>query len=151
MPPTPIWKMRSLLFWLTCARAGHESEAMPVVTMAPDLRKLRRVTGEPVRELDWVFMFMVMWPSSCMARPAPQAKLGTSLPCPAVNRSPVHEVPCQSRVRHHLLVTLDFVRRHLLEEYPQCVIADHFAIARVGPVGDIGLGNHDPVSEFHLL
>src|SRR5262245_1510831 len=107
MPPTPIWKMRSLLFWLTCARAGHESEAMPVGAIAPALRNLRRVAGEPVRELYWAFMCRVMWPPSCMARPAPQATLGTALPCPAVNRSPVHEVPCQSPVRHHLLVTLD--------------------------------------------
>src|SRR5262245_57486989 len=73
MPPTPIWKMRSLLFWLTCAPAGHESEAMPVVMTAPDLRKLRRVTGEPERELDW--MFMVIRRSSCMDAASAQAEL----------------------------------------------------------------------------
>jgi hypothetical protein len=38
--------MRSLLFLLTCARASDESEAKPAVSTAPDLRKLRRVTGE---------------------------------------------------------------------------------------------------------
>jgi hypothetical protein len=46
MPPTPIWKMRSLLFLFTCALAGSESDARPAVTIAPVLRKLRRVTGE---------------------------------------------------------------------------------------------------------
>src|SRR6266498_3186426 len=56
MPPTPIWKRRSLLFWLTWARAAQENEATPVVTMAPVLRKLRRLTGEPERDVDFVFM-----------------------------------------------------------------------------------------------
>src|SRR5262245_56007622 len=56
-PPTPIWKMRSLLFLLTCARAGSESDAIPAVTITPVLRKLRRVTGE--KEGGCCFMFIM--------------------------------------------------------------------------------------------
>ncbi len=46
MPPTPIWKMRSLLFLLTCARADSGRDARPAETIAPVRRKLRRVIGE---------------------------------------------------------------------------------------------------------
>lgn len=46
MPPTPIWKMRSLLFLLVCARADQESDATPAVRMAPFRKKVRRVMGE---------------------------------------------------------------------------------------------------------
>src|SRR6185503_6717053 len=59
MPPTPIWKMRSLLFWLICARAGKERAASPAVASVPVWRKLRRVTGEPENEVGFVFMVMV--------------------------------------------------------------------------------------------
>ena len=51
-----MWKMRSLLFLFTAARPRSESDAMPAVRIAPDLRKVRRVmVGTGVVE-GFVFM-----------------------------------------------------------------------------------------------
>src|SRR3954468_21166095 len=47
-PPTPMWKMRSLLFLLVSARALRERDESPAVRIAPVRRKWRRVTGEGV-------------------------------------------------------------------------------------------------------
>ena len=51
MPPTPICKTRNRLFLLTWARVRKLGAVMPTVTMAPVLRKVRRVTGCLVGEL----------------------------------------------------------------------------------------------------
>ena len=56
MPPTPIWKMRSLLFLLICARPGQASAARPAVRTEPVRRKVRRVTGEMEEETGGVFI-----------------------------------------------------------------------------------------------
>src|SRR5688500_16299118 len=46
MPPQPIWKMRSLLFLLVCARPACVKVAAAAVRIAPFLKKVRRVIGE---------------------------------------------------------------------------------------------------------
>ena len=60
---------------IALVRASGESAATLAVRMAPFLRKVRRVTGELVGELDWVFMVMVIRGPSCTDPPPPQAKV----------------------------------------------------------------------------
>ena len=61
MPPTPICKIRSLLFLLSREQTAHESEATPAAMMAPDLRKVLRVTGEPGSDVCFDFNLVIRY------------------------------------------------------------------------------------------